>query len=149
MTLYVCCFLKKYPFLLALNLMMKKLSLLFSVGFYLWLIAVIILTSMSFKEGPEKFSDSNFRWDYLNHFFMYFFIPVLYKFSKGAGLNKIIKKSLVIFFLGIAFLVITEVYQLWIPGRSFNFIDLMLNLSGFLVGTGLIMLKRHKINLAK
>jgi VanZ family protein len=137
---------KKYAFLQTLTGKMKKLKYLFSIGFYGWLIIVIILTSMSFKEGPEKFSENNFRWDYLNHFFMYFFIPVLFWISKGAGLDKIIKNRMLLFVLGIAFAIITEVYQLWITGRSFNPVDLLLNISGYLSGGGLVVLWRYRMS---
>lgn len=125
---------------------MKRIKFLFTFGFYLWLTAVVVLTSMSFEEGPEKFSESNFRWDYLNHFFMYFIIPVLYYLSQMGKNEKSIRKNLILVFIGICFAIVTEVYQLWISGRSFNPVDLMLNLGGFLTGTGIVWLREVRIN---
>ena len=85
-----------------------------------------------YKIGPEE--TKGLRWDYLEHFFLYLIIPIFYFFAEGAFLTKIIKSNYFILFLGLAFCSLTEIQQFYIEGRTFNPIDLVLNLSGFLTG---------------
>ncbi len=97
------------------------------------------------KITPEE--ESGPRWDYFEHFFLYLAIPILYFFSKGAYLNRIIKKTYQIFLIGLLFACLTELQQFFIEGRTFNPVDLVLNTSGFIIGIpiGRILSKKLKI----
>ena len=109
---------------------------LWMILFWGWSIIVVILTSMPTNpkiiEQDEVFL---IRLDYLEHIFfftvqsfLFFFAYPLYQVKKG--------KIKLLFWLlaGIFFASITEIYQYFIPGRTFNFIDLALNNSGILLG---------------
>lgn len=111
-----------------------KNTRIWTPAFYLWLLALLVLTSISFSPEMKKQNEGGFRFDYLEHFILYAAIPVLYFLADGASLKKIIKDNYYIILLGILFSVLTEIYQYFIPGRSFNPIDLMLNLGGFIAG---------------
>ena len=101
----------------------------------LWLLIIVILTAMPGKPGLEKFSSSTFRWDYLEHFSFYFLIPIIYYLANWNPYHsKNMQKSFILIFSGILFATITEVYQIWIPGRAFNPVDLILNNTGFILG---------------
>jgi VanZ family protein len=89
---------------------------------------------MTFKEQNPSREDSGLRIDYLEHFFLYAIIPILYFLSRGAGLKKLFKDNYYLILLGILFALLTEIQQYFIPGRSFNPVDLFLNLAGFITG---------------
>ena len=101
----------------------------------LWLIIIVVLTAYPGHPGPEKFSSSTFRWDYIEHFSFYFIIPIIYYITnRKPPHSKFLKRSLILIISGILFATITEVYQIWIPGRAFNPVDLILNNTGFILG---------------
>ncbi len=104
-------------------------------AFYLWLITLYVLTALPGGDGPEKFSDSPVRWDYVEHLLFFMGIPVLYFLSGGAGIRvRSVRSSIILIAAGILYAVVAEVQQIWIPGRAFNPVDLTLNLSGLLAG---------------
>lgn len=105
-----------------------------TVIFYAWLLGVFILTSMTFSAAVKEQNESGFRFDYLQHFILYAIIPVLFYFAEGAGLRRIFKDEYYIFLLGLLFTILTEIQQFYIPGRSFNPVDLGLNIAGFIGG---------------
>jgi len=105
-----------------------------TVIFYTWLFILYILTSMAFPNHKANDADSGLRWDYFQHFFLYLLIPILYFFAEGAYFNTFIKKSYQIFLLGLLFVSITELQQLFIASRSYNSIDLALNIGGYIIG---------------
>ena len=107
---------------------------LWTAVFYIWLIALLVLTSMSFPNKITPEEEPGLRWDYFEHFFLYLAIPIFYFVSEGASLNRLIKKAYQIFLLGLLFACLTEFQQYFIEGRSFNPVDLALNLSGFITG---------------
>lgn len=111
----------------------KKLG--WSFLFYNWIIILAIFTTIPFSTAVEKQSETGFRLDYLEHFFFYSFIPVLFIFADGAYLNRIIRKKYYLLLLGLIFSSLTEIHQHFIPSRSFNPIDLGLNISGFIFGS--------------
>jgi VanZ family protein len=91
--------------------------------FIIWGILIIFVSSFPHLETPSL---GIRREDLLAHFFMYFVFGYL--------LMRIIKMNFknillgVIF--GIFFGIINEISQLWIPGRSFEFSDILANTSG-------------------
>ena len=103
--------------------------------FYFWLITLYVLTAIPGSNGPEKFSDSPVRWDYLEHLFLFMLIPILYFLSGGAGMKiKTLRAGILLICAGLFYAVVAEVQQIWVPGRAFNPVDLTLNLTGFLTG---------------
>ncbi len=109
-------------------------KILWTVIFYAWLIVIFILTSVSFSNEIAAKEETGLRWDYFEHFFFFFAIPILYFFAEGAFLSKIIKNNYIIILLGLTFSAFTEIQQIYIEGRSFNPKDLILNLSGLIIG---------------
>jgi VanZ family protein len=86
--------------------------------------------------GPESF---HIRLDFLLHFLIYFLISLYFLFGNRMGFslfnrNPGLKFIILILILGI----MTETLQLWIPERSFNFFDLLANITGFMSGLALI-----------
>lgn len=102
--------------------------------FYAWVIIVLILSSIQLPGKDAVGEATSFRFDYLEHFFVYLLIPVLYYLSEGAWLNKLFKDAYYIFLIGLLFSVLLEIQQYYIESRSFNPVDLLLNVSGFLAG---------------
>ena len=102
---------------------------------WFWIVTLLVLTSIPGGKGPEKFSGSNFRWDYLEHFSFYLLLPVFYFPGRRNLSGERNFKTLIIPLLaGVAFCILTEVIQLWVPGRAFNPVDMALNISGLLIG---------------
>lgn len=102
--------------------------------FWFWIIALVLFTSISFSPEMQKQNEGGFRFDYLEHYILYAVIPILYTLARGAYLKILIKDRYYIILLGILFSLLTEIQQHFISGRSFNPIDLILNLAGFLSG---------------
>ena len=118
---------------------MKSLARLkkyiWSIIFYLWLASIVVLTALPFSGNGQKNSDSEFRWDYLQHFMIYAAIVILFYLADGAFLKTgTHRNGIILFIAGLVLCAVTEIYQLWIPGRAFTPIDLILNFSGFGVG---------------
>ncbi|MCD6398531.1 MAG: VanZ family protein [Candidatus Aenigmarchaeota archaeon] len=55
-------------------------------------------------------------------------------FILGFLILKSFGKNYKIFSLGLSYGILTEIIQIFIPGRLFDFYDIALNLSGFLLG---------------
>lgn len=121
-------------------------KLLWTAILYIWLFILYLLTSMAFPNQKADDTGSELRWDYFQHFFLYLLIPVFYFFADGAYFNKFIKKNYQIFLLGLLFVCITELQQLFIASRSYNSIDLALNIGGYIIGIpfGKILTRRLK-----
>lgn len=118
-----------------------------TIVFYLWIAALLIFTTISFSPQMKEQNEGGFRFDYLEHFILYAAIPVIYFLAKGAYIERLIKSPRYIILLGILFSTITEVQQYFIPSRSFNPIDLLLNLLGFASGLilAILLFKKKKI----
>ena len=106
-------------------------------------ISLIPLSHKILKTGSNSF----FRLDYTVHFFIYFSLSVLFALWRIDKQFKISTKELIWYiFSGIAICVATEFLQIYIPGRTFNKIDLLFNLLGLFAGilsTKLILIKKH------
>ncbi len=113
----------------------KYYKYFWSLVFYLWLISLVIFTARPYSGNSAEHNESIIRWDYFQHFFLYAAIGILFFLANGAFIHKNTRKNnLVLFIAGLFFAGITELYQLWIPGRAFNPADLILNISGLLAG---------------
>lgn len=128
---------------------MEKKKIFWSIIFYLWCAAILVLTTMPFTSGTKQPESGGFRFDYLEHFMLFFALPALYYLSSGAWINRMIRDPYYIFLVGILFSLLTEIQQYKIPGRSFNYIDLLLNLGGYLTGVFIffILLRRKSTDL--
>ena len=111
-----------------------------TIAFYSWIILILILTTLPFSPEMKKQNEGGFRFDYLEHLFVFALIPILYYLSGGAYLNRLLKSRWTIFTLGILYSFFAEFQQKLNPDRSFNPFDLGFNLAGFLAGVLLIQL---------
>lgn len=123
-----------------------KYKKVFAISFWLWLAIILFITLVPQSHKVIKTnSNSFFRLDYTIHFFVYFSLSVLFIFWRINQWFRISTKELIWYVLaGIAVCSITELLQLYIPGRTFNKIDLLFNIFGILTGiisTKLLLLK--------
>ena len=81
------------------------------------------------------------RLDYLLHFLVYLAICLYYLFGQKNSLALFREKALLKFILAVFSLAtITEVVQIWVPGRSFNPLDWVANVVGVIAGVVMISL---------
>ena len=80
-------------------------------------------------------NESGFRWDYLEHFIAYYIFGSLYVLWRSKQ-DFTMKGSeiLILFAVALIFSIFTEYIQIIIPGRTFNFVDMLYNLGGILTG---------------
>lgn len=108
---------------------------LWKILFYIWIMAIAVLTSLPYSGEIEKYARSEFRWDYLQHFIFYAGLSILFYLAYGPSFRKRNRKiPWYILLTGVFFATITEVHQQFIPGRAFNPVDLGLNMAGILIG---------------
>ena len=118
-----------------MSMKLLKNPLIWKILFYSWIVSIAVLTSLPYSGEGEKHAESAFRWDYLQHFLFYSALSILFYLSYGSSLNRNNRKTnLLILFTGIFFASVTEFHQFFIPGRAFNPVDLMLNVSGLILG---------------
>jgi VanZ family protein len=117
---------------------MKKnlVNILFVVWSVLILFASIIPLS---QEKHFEFGGSIFRLDYLEHFAVFFILGSLYVLRAKLRL-KISEMSLLIIYA-----TFTETIQMIIPGRTFNPMDLVYNILGFVFSLILINKIKNKV----
>ncbi len=101
----------------------------------LWMIVIVILSIIPMNQETKiEIGGTPFRLDYLEHFGVFFILGFLYVLSSKKDLPKYINKISIL----IIYAVITEIIQLFIPGRTFNPWDLIYNILGLVVGYILI-----------
>lgn len=104
--------------------------------FWGWVILIVILTSM--PANPDILhlkKDGIIRLDYLEHVFFFVVLSVLYYMAYLTIAGHVTGIKIYYWFsAGIVFASITEIYQIIIPGRAYNPVDLGLNLAGLLIG---------------
>ena len=105
--------------------------------FFGWAIAIFIGSVMPTSGfEPKNGSKSDFRWDYLIHFMVFFILALLFGYLRSAKVYRNIKKEVIWFLIaGSGYAVLTECIQLFIVSRTFNPLDLMYNVLGVLTGT--------------
>ena len=109
----------------------------------IWIILLLIWAGLLFVVGVIhdtgnliQQSISTFRCDYLEHFTGYFILGMLFVIWRGDRSFRIQTPELIAFMVaGLIFGWITEYIQIFIPGRSFNIIDMLYNFLGILSGT--------------
>ena len=111
----------------------------------LWLILLIAWTSliiyMSLRPGANELLKKHFfeiRMDYILHLLAYFTFGFLYVLWRGNSNFEIKSIELtIITAAAIGFSILLEYFQLLIPGRSFNVVDMVYNTIGAILGVGI------------
>jgi len=100
-----------------------------------WLILICILTLTPGNKLPK---DPGIipHFDKMIHLFMFFILSILWITSVAIdSQNKFIKKNiLLISLIGTFLACILEYMQKYIPNRSFDFVDMLMNVAGVLLG---------------
>jgi len=130
-----------------------KNKLFWSRIFLVWVIALVVLNIIP-NFTPESLikEDSDiFRTDYIQHFLSFLALPVFYSLSgRRTFVDRYTEKLWLIIFCGILFAATTESLQIIVPGRSFNPVDLILNISGLITGIIIIVgLNKIKVKIKK
>jgi VanZ family protein len=106
------------------------------IFFWFWILFIAVVSSLPNIPTQEiNIWDEPFRLDYLEHFGVFYILSAIYVAWKAD------KKSVFSFrkhfssllLLGI-FAILDEIHQIWIPGRAYNPLDLIYNLSGLIAG---------------
>ena len=112
-----------------------KRKLIFFILFITWTVLLIILSVWPYTDTTVRQDLSDFRWDYLEHFAFYFILTFLYVLWRSYINYSIRITELILFFVaGFIFCWLTEYVQIFIPGRSFNILDMIYNMAGILFG---------------
>ena len=101
---------------------------LIQYSFRLILVISILLTSILSIQEIEIQSSVNFS-DKLLHFFCFLYLTII------TWLSRIIYKELWLYVIVLAYGILIEIIQIYIPYRSFEFLDIFANFLGILVGT--------------
>jgi len=117
---------------------MKKLlnnKALFKYLFWIWMITLVILSCIpDIPTQKINIWEEPFRLDYLEHFLVFGALMGFYIIWKSNE-NGTFTKNEHLKSLGflILFAVVDEGIQLWVPGRTFNPLDLLSNISGLII----------------
>lgn len=99
--------------------------------FIFWTLLIISTSMIPYSGVSGEPGSSGFRWDYLEHFLAYFAFGSLYILWRSDRNFTIRKLELALLFtLATCFSILTEYIQIFIPGRAFNYIDVLYNLAG-------------------
>lgn len=117
---------------------MKKLlenKVLFKYLFWIWMIVLAVLTCIpNIPTQKVNIWDEPFRLDYLEHFMVFgglMGLYVVWKTDKTGNLK--LKDHLQSLGLLILYAAVNESIQIWIPGRTFNPLDMFHNILGLIV----------------
>jgi VanZ family protein len=102
------------------------------VLFYFFSIIVILLSVNPFNKKLIE-NASGFRIDYLEHFLIVFIWALLFIITRLPDVKNY-KTHIYLITTGILFSFIIEAIQYFIPTRSLNLIDFIMNLAGFFAG---------------
>jgi VanZ family protein len=118
---------------------------LFWTGYFLILITAFINIAGSFNDINIGKGLFKIRLDHLIHFAVYFLICIYYLAGQRKGLSLFNSNPLTKFILLVLLLAtVTEVVQLWVPGRTFNIVDWIANVCGLIVGVGIIKMAQRR-----
>ncbi|KPK86251.1 MAG: hypothetical protein AMS27_05540 [Bacteroides sp. SM23_62_1] len=110
-------------------------KLILGILFLTWTILLVTLSVLPDTDTTPQQDLSDFRWDYLEHFTFYFILTLLYVFWRRDTNYSIRITELILFFVaGILFSWLTEYVQIFIPGRTFNILDMLYNMAGIFFG---------------
>ena len=102
----------------------------------IWAILIFIGSSVPGSELPTA---SNIT-SYIVHFIEYLVLGVLLALSAKAGL---IKGAFEVLIIGLLYALSDEIHQLFVPGREFSLLDLLLDALGLYLGLKFILRSRH------
>jgi VanZ family protein len=108
------------------------LGIMFSV----WMIILILLSVWPTVSSIIQQDVTEFHWDYLEHFILYFilgFLYVLWRIDKNFYIP--VLEFIIFLVAGFIFSWLTEYIQVFIPGRAFNLYDMISNMVGIISGT--------------
>lgn len=117
---------------------MKKLlqqKKLFKVFFWLWGLAIFILSSLpNIPSQQINIWDEPFRLDYLEHFLVFAILGTTFIIWKSdeKGIFSFQNHFWIVMILFV-FAGADEIHQIWIPGRTFNPLDLIYNELGLII----------------
>ena len=114
----------------------KQYTTPIKIVFWLWLVFIAVVSSLPNIPTQEiNIWDEPFRLDYLEHFGVFAILLGLFVLWKSDKNGLFYLKKHYPFVLGLFFFaIIDELHQLWIPGRSYNPLDLIYNLLGSISG---------------
>ena len=114
--------------------------------FIAWSILIIVFSVIPNDSLAKMGIDnSGFRWDYLEHFGVFVLFSTLYLQWRIADPVK--KRIWGLIIIGVVFAASTELFQLFIQSRSFNYLDLLFNIAGLPIGA-IVIRQLHKIRLS-
>lgn len=105
---------------------------LFNILFWLWGLTIFILSSLP-NIPTQKINIWNepFRLDYLEHFGVFAILGTFFIIWKSSSNGVFMFKKYWGVIIGlIIFACADEIHQIWIPGRTFNPLDLIYNVLG-------------------
>ena len=115
----------------------KTARLIWGILFFTWSITIIVLILIPDEELVKLGVDnSEFRWDYVHHFSAFLLFALLFLLWRGNDPEK--RRLIMLLLAGVFFASFTELSQLFIPSRNFNYIDLLCNLAGLPAGIILV-----------
>lgn len=117
----------------------KSYSLVFWIGYLLVFITALINVGGTYNDYNIRVGFFRIRLDHMLHFTVYLFICIYYFVGQLKGLYLFSSHPLRKFILLVFLLAsVTEIIQLWAPGRSFSMLDMTSNLAG--LGTGIVII---------
>jgi len=110
-------------------------KIIFGILFFIWTILLVLISVLPNANNLLDQDLSEFRWDYLEHFLFYFILTFFYVLWRGNP-NYYLRITEIILFLiaGFIFCWLTEYIQVFVPGRSFNTLDMVFNMAGMMLG---------------
>lgn len=109
---------------------------IYKIVFWLWFVFIAVVSSLpNIPTQKVNIWDEPFRLDYLEHFGVFAILGGIFVLWKADEKAHFCIKNHLIFVLGLLlFGTLDELHQLWIPGRSYNPLDLIYNLLGLIAG---------------
>ena len=110
---------------------MKNKKRFYTISFIIYSIIIFGVSSYPRLAIPIKLHSSLLEPDKIAHFIQYFIFALLYfKFRQNRGIGE--KEILCeLFFLGMLIPIFDELHQILIPGRTFEWYDVVADLIGF------------------
>lgn len=105
--------------------------------FIFWTFALVIMSIIpnSVPHALQIGESSIVRTDYILHFISFLVLPIFYFLSGEKNiLRKISLNIWLTLIAGVIFAILTETIQIYIPGRTFNILDMIWNIFGLLCG---------------
>ena len=121
---------------------------IYKMLFFLFLFFLLIFNYLPLIKVNEYVKEVNtstgWRLDYIWHFLYYFFMVFLFFLWKNQTNSIAFFVMVLVIFSGIA--VLNEFFQMWVPERSYNPLDMMFNLIGTVLGfiLGVFYIKKNK-----